>query len=197
MVVPQFESAVDANKPNKYTAITDTVKILEILDRKRTAEDVAPGEVTNGSNGASSGHNGNGATSPSLGVKDTNTNPARSLAPGSLAAKARDDDIIKLTQASAGDPNLLLLVARTEAELKAKNEGLPGQFVRGRKKALEGYLSELKEGKIDVPNMEKLEGFYNDKLNAMKWVGLFDPVNSWRNTNQGPPFYLQCNSTSI
>lgn len=163
MVVPQFESAVDESKPNKYTALTDTVKILEFLDKKRHADDV----ISHSTNGAS---NGGGPTSPTGGavVKDNNTNPARSLAPGSLASKARDDDIIKLTQSSAGDPNLLLLVARNEAELKAKNEGLPGQFVRGRKKALEGYLSDLKSGKIDVPNKEKLEGFYNEKLTAMK-----------------------------
>lgn len=171
MVVPQLESAVDESLPNKYTAITETVKILEILDRKRTAEDVfSPAEQqNNGTNGSS---HGQGATSHSQhhhsSAKDTNSNPARSLAPGSLAAKARDDDIIKLTQSSAGDPNLLLLVARSEAELKAKNEGLPGHFVRGRKKALEGYLADLKSGKIDVPNKEKLEGFYNEKLTAMK-----------------------------
>lgn len=155
LVVPQLESAVDDSQPNKYTALTETVKILEFLDKKRQAEDVFTSS------------NGNGATSPSGGVKDTNTNPARSLAPASLASKARDDDIIKLTQSAAGDPNLLLLVARNEAELKAKNEGLPGHFVRGRKKALEGYLADLKCGKIDVPNKERLEGFYNDKLAAM------------------------------
>ena len=159
VVVPQFESAVDDSLPNKYTALTDTVKILEFLDKKRHAEDVF----------ASNGHShGNGAVSPSGGPKDTNTNPARSLAPASLASKARDDDIIKLTQSPGGDPNLLLLVARNEAELKAKNEGLPGHFVRGRKKALEGYLADLKSGKIEVPNKERLEGFYNDKLAGMK-----------------------------
>lgn len=166
VVVPQFESAVDDSQPNKYTALTDAVKILEFLDKKRHADDVS----TPSTNGHSTAANGNGATSPTGGAiaKDTNTNPARSLAPGSLASKARDDDIIKLTQSSAGDPNLLLLVARNEAELKAKNEGLPGHFVRGRKKALENYLNELKNGNVNVPNKEKLEGFYNEKLTAMK-----------------------------
>lgn len=161
---------MDESQPNKYTAITDTVKILEFLDRKRTAEDVAANAAADGSstNGSSAQQQHQSAEHHHL--KDNNTNPARSLAPGSLASKARDDDIIKLTQSSAGDPNLLLLVARNEDELKAKDEGLPGQFVRGRKKALEGYLEELKSGKVDVPNKEKLEGFYTEKLTAMKWV---------------------------
>jgi hypothetical protein len=153
---------MDQDKPNRYTAVTDTVKILELLDRKRTAVDVATTPpVSDAANGNGNGH-GSGPEASS------NHKPARSLAPGSLAAKARDDDIIKLTQDPAGDPNMLLLVARTEDELKQKNKGLPGEFIRGRKKALEGYLNDLKEGKLDVDNEERLEKFYTEKLGGMK-----------------------------
>lgn len=85
-----------------------------------------------------------------------------------MAAKARDDDIIALTQSPKGDPNLLLLVARNEEELKAKNQGLPGQFIRGRKKALEGYIRDLENGNVESENKEKLRSFYDQKLKAME-----------------------------
>jgi len=90
--------------------------------------------------------------------------PARSLAPASLAAKAASDELIALVHQDSADPNFLLLTARTEAELRANSAGLPGQFVRGRKKALEGYLAAA-ETQTEVSG--RMENFLKDKLKAM------------------------------
>ena len=102
--------------------------------------------------------------------------PARSLAPASLAAKAASDELIALVHQENTDPNFLLLTARTEAELKANAAGIPGQFVRGRKKALEGYLSAA-ETQAEVSG--RMENFLKDKLKAMDGLAyVFDNPTS-------------------
>lgn len=57
------------------------------------------------------------------------------------------------------DPNALLLVWRDEAERKAKAEGLPATFLRGRQEALERYSRE-----VSAASDAKLSEFYANKL---------------------------------
>lgn len=144
VVVPQLHTAVDNTRTTKYTSFTNSISILEFLDSHRNAESVS-------SSGA-----------------DGNQLPARSLAPGSIQAKERDDAIIALVHdLEKADPNFAFLSARSEAELKAKNGSTPGDFIRGRKKALESYLKEVE---ADKDKNGRLEAFYKGKLDAMECV---------------------------
>jgi len=130
VVVPQLESALDSSISTKYSAITDSVAILSFLDAHRTSTSTTESDA-----------------------------PARSLAPSSIEQQGISNDLIKLVHAPEADPNFLLLSARNEEELKAKSAGLPGNFIRGRKKALDEYSKEQ-----DVT--DRVKNFYADKIKA-------------------------------
>jgi len=86
--------------------------------------------------------------------------PARSLSSPSIAEKTVSDEIIALVHSPQADPNFLFLSARTEAELSAKAKDVPGQFIKGRKKALETHL--------ENPDLTgRMENFLKEKLTAM------------------------------
>lgn len=86
--------------------------------------------------------------------------PARSLSAPSISEKTLNDELIALVHSPKADPNFLLLSARSEAELSAKAKDVPGQFISGRKKALEGYLQNT-----DLSG--RMENFLREKLQAM------------------------------
>ncbi|SCV70997.1 BQ2448_3759 [Microbotryum intermedium] len=58
----------------------------------------------------------------------------------------------------AADPNAFLMSFRTDDERKAKNAHLPGEFLRGRQRALEKYAKEA--GERDT----RLAAFYDNKI---------------------------------
>ncbi|KAG8917132.1 hypothetical protein FRC01_002647 [Tulasnella sp. 417] len=62
----------------------------------------------------------------------------------------------------AVDPNFALLSARNDAELKAKDAGIPGIFIRGREVALAKY----------APTAPDLKSFYDAKIKANGFLNL-------------------------
>ncbi|KAH8917619.1 hypothetical protein BT69DRAFT_1244888 [Atractiella rhizophila] len=92
---------------------------------------------------------------------DTTFKSSRSSHPISLQAvgdkKASQDFFTNLIH-SAVDSNFLLLSARTREELAQKNAGFPGDFLRGRQKALTQYAAEARD-----PELKK---FYDAKLES-------------------------------
>ncbi|KWU42223.1 hypothetical protein RHOSPDRAFT_21585, partial [Rhodotorula sp. JG-1b] len=82
---------------------------------------------------------------------------APALSPATIQNADLQKEIIARVHGDEVDPNALLLVWRDEAERKAKAEGLPATFLRGRQEALERYARE-------VSSDAKLSEFYANKL---------------------------------
>lgn len=83
---------------------------------------------------------------------------APALSPATIQNADLQKEIIARVHGDEVDPNALLLVWRDEAERKAKAEGLPATFLRGRQEALERYAREVSS------NDAKLSEFYSNKL---------------------------------
>ena len=141
VVVPHLQT-VGSQTSTKYTALTDSIPIVEFLDSQRSATS------TN-------------ATSPRS-ENAPNTAPAPSLGAASIEGKVILDEIIALVHSDEADANLLLLSARNADEIKAK--ALPAKFLAGRTKALTTYLEEAKKS----GESERMVNFLSEKLKANK-----------------------------
>ncbi|KAG8978001.1 hypothetical protein FRB90_008606 [Tulasnella sp. 427] len=79
------------------------------------------------------------------------------------AGKPSGTDFVARIHEDAVDPNFAFLSARTDEELKAKNAGIPGVFIRNRQAALQKY----------APTAPDLKAFYDAKL---QFNGFLDSV---------------------
>ncbi|PWY97111.1 hypothetical protein BCV70DRAFT_203164 [Testicularia cyperi] len=152
LVVPLLETT-SAEVDTKFRALTDTVAILEFLDKSRSKN-----------------------TLESKG--QTSEAPAPVLAPATIEGKATSDEIIKLVHAENVDPNFLLLGARSKEEFTKGKAQLPGTFVSNRynalishQKALDSSSTIAFDGSANPKSsalQDNLKKWYADKLESQK-----------------------------
>ncbi|KAL7005218.1 hypothetical protein EMMF5_005190 [Cystobasidiomycetes sp. EMM_F5] len=162
LVVPQLDSAVDSSTSTKYTAIIDSIPILEFLDSQRTSTSTA-------------------SMSPRSEVPP-NTQPAPSLAAASIEGKAQMDAIIALVHSDEADGNFLFVSARNEEELVKKGQGIVGKFLSGRIPALETYLADARK----AGENERLVNFLSEKLQGNQQLNHF-----YKNPSAAAPFFAK------
>ncbi|KAH7345435.1 hypothetical protein B0J17DRAFT_764098 [Rhizoctonia solani] len=114
-LVAPLSTTLDASSETKYRALTDTVSVLDFLDKSRS--------------NLSKTHT-------------TSQKPAPSLSPATVEASGLSKTLIDLVHAPEVDPNFLLLTVKDESELKEKSDGFIGKtYILGRAKAMEEYLA--------------------------------------------------------
>lgn len=114
-LVAPLANTLDAASETKYRALTDTVSVLDFLDKSRS--------------NLSKTHT-------------TSQKPAPSLSPATVDASGLSTTLIKLVHADENDPNFLIVACKDEAELKEKAAGFVGQtYILGRAKAMDEYLA--------------------------------------------------------
>ncbi|KAJ1311890.1 hypothetical protein OPQ81_010350 [Rhizoctonia solani] len=114
-LVAPLSNTLDAASETKYRALTDTVSVLDFLDKSRS--------------NLSKTHT-------------TSQKPAPSLSPATVEASGLSTTLIKLVHSPEVDPNFLIIAAKDESELKEKSDGFVGKtYVAGRAKAMEEYLA--------------------------------------------------------
>ncbi|CAE6475600.1 unnamed protein product [Rhizoctonia solani] len=114
-LVAPLSNTLDTASETKYRALTDTVSVLDFLDKSRS--------------NLSKTHT-------------TSQKPAPALSPATVEASGLSKTLIDLVHAPEVDPNFLLLTAKDESELKEKSDGFIGKtYILGRAKAMEEYLA--------------------------------------------------------
>ncbi|CCO37642.1 hypothetical protein BN14_11800 [Rhizoctonia solani AG-1 IB] len=114
-LVAPLSNTLDAASETKYKALTDTVSVLNFLDKSRS--------------NLSKTHT-------------TSQKPAPALSPATVEASGLSTTLIDLAHSPDVDPNFLMITTKDEAELAEKSAGFVGQtFVLGRAKVMEEYLA--------------------------------------------------------
>ncbi|CUA70506.1 hypothetical protein RSOLAG22IIIB_08920 [Rhizoctonia solani] len=114
-LVAPLSNTLDAASETKYRALTDTVSVLDFLDKSRS--------------NLSKTHT-------------TSQKPAPVLSPATVEASGLSTTLINLVHAPEADPNFLIVAAKDESELEEKSKGFVGKtYILGRAKAMEEYLA--------------------------------------------------------
>ncbi|CAE6395776.1 unnamed protein product [Rhizoctonia solani] len=114
-LVAPLSNTLDAASETKYRALTDTVSVLDFLDKSRS--------------NLSKTHT-------------TSQKPAPVLSPATVEASGLSTTLINLVHSPEVDPNFLMITTKDEGELAEKSAGFVGKtFVLGRAKAMEEYLA--------------------------------------------------------
>lgn len=125
-LVAPLSTTLDSASETKYRALTDTVSVLDFLDKSRS--------------NISKTHT-------------TSQKPAPVLSPATVEASGLSTTLINLVHAPEVDPNFLLITAKDEDELKEKSDGFIGKtYIAGRAKAMEEYL----ETEDLIPKIKKI-----------------------------------------
>ncbi|KAI0322631.1 hypothetical protein OF83DRAFT_1167332 [Amylostereum chailletii] len=133
LIVP-FENTLASDTESRYKAVTDTESVVALLDRSRSA--FSRTRTTSGA-------------------------PAISLSPATIALSAVAKNITTLLHSGPASPELLFFMnARNSAELE-KVTGTVLPFLKGRKEALERYLSQNETSPVRVS--EKTSQFWREK----------------------------------
>jgi len=98
------------------------------------------------------------------------------------AGKSSGTNFIDRIHEDAVDPNFALLSARNEEELKAKNSGIPGLFIRNRQQALESYAPTAPEFADFYTAKIKANGFLNTVYSQSGEIG--EPQKIWFTKSQ-------------
>ncbi|CAE7230630.1 unnamed protein product [Rhizoctonia solani] len=114
-LVAPLSNTLDSGSETKYKALTDTVSVLNFLDKSRS--------------NLSKTHT-------------TSQKPAPALSPATIEASNLSTTLINLVHAPEVDPNFLIVAAKDEAELQEKAAGFVGKtYILGRAKAMDEYLA--------------------------------------------------------
>ncbi|KEP49012.1 glutathione S-transferase, amino-terminal domain protein [Rhizoctonia solani 123E] len=114
-LVAPLSNTLDSASETKYRALTDTVSVLDFLDKSRS--------------NLSKTHT-------------TSQKPAPALSPATVEASGLSTTLIKQVHDPEVDPNFLIVASKDESELTEKSNGFVGKtYVLGRAKAMEEYLA--------------------------------------------------------